>query len=381
MKMTPEELETKIGNIMDAKLKPLLEVDVNKRPNPGKEISVEEKLFPSLGHFIKDVYCKDDNPESAKRLIEYREKTLSMDNDPGVGYLVPTQYRDSLLQVSPEEAIVRPRAFVLPAGTPPDATLEIPYFEQAKNVVGSHGDFYGGLWFGWTSEGAAKTNTELKVGLMEYKPYEWSGYAVLTDKILRNVSVLEAFVMQKYREAKIGFEDYYFLRGDGVSEPLGIINSPAAVTLTRNTTVTILFADICAMQSQFMESNKAVWIISKSCKAKIMALKDDNGNAIWLQGNIVKALPDSLVGIPILWTLKTPVLGVKGDIILADFSYYLIKDGFGPAFAKSEHVYFLSNKTCLKMFGNVDGRPWLKATLTADDNSTEVSPFIMLSTL
>ena len=365
---------------IDEKLKALQEVDPDKRPGNEPEIPEEQKLFPSLGHFLRDVYQRDSNLGSFNRLRTYREKTLSMDSDPEGGYLVPTQYRAGLLQVSPEEAIVRPRALVLPAGSPPDAAIEMPLFEQAKNAVGSHGDFYGGLWFGWTSEGGAKTNTETKIGLVEYKPYEWSGYAVLTDKIIRNANILEAFVLAKYKEALIGFEDYHFLRGTGVGQPLGIINSPAAVTVTRNTTVTILFADITAMLDHFMDSNKAVWIINKACKSKIMSLKDANNNAIWMSGNIIGKIPETLVGIPIVWTYKVPAVGTKGDIILADLSYYIIKDGYGPAFAKSEHAYFLSNKTCLKMFGNVDGKPWLKSSITADDNSTEISPFVMLST-
>ena len=378
MKMTKEELAKLVNDEFEKAVAPYLQV---KRPEGDTDNrSNEEKLFPSLGDFIKDVANKDSNEESAKRIREYVQKELSMDSDPAGGYLVPTKYREGLLQVSPEEAIVRPRAFVIPAGDPPDAALDMPYLQQSGLTGQSHGDLYGGIWFGWTAEGATKTNTEVTVGLIEYKPNEWSGYAVLTDKVMRNAKQLEAIVTQKYKEGLIGFEDYHFLQGTGVGQPLGVINSPATITITRNTTVTILFADVTAMIDRFMGGPKAVWIINKACRSKIIALVDANGNSIWIQGNLAKAIPDALMGIPIIWTYKVPAVGTKGDIGLYDFSQYIIKDGYGPAFAKSEHVYFLSNRTCLKMFGNVDGKPWLKGTLTADDNSTEISPFVVLST-
>ena len=365
-----------VNEEMDKALKPFLQI---KRPEGETDNrSTEEKLFPSLGEFVRDVASRDLDEESAKRCKEYVTKELSMDSDPAGGYLIPTKYREGLLQVSPFEAIVRPRAFVIPAGNPPDAALEMPLLQQSGLTGQSHGDLYGGIWFGWTSEGETKHNTEISVDMVEYKPNEWSGLCILTDKVLRNAKQLEAIVKQKYREGLIGFEDYHFLLGTGVGQPLGVINSPATIAVARSG-VGILFADITNMMDQFLGGNKAVWVINQACRSQIIALVDAAGNSIWIQGNIAKAIPDTLVGIPIVWTFKVPASGVRGDIGLYDFSKYIIKDGFGPAFDKSKHVYFLSNRTALKMFGNVDGKPWLKGSLTADDNTTEISPFVVLA--
>lgn len=363
---------------MDKALKPFLQI---KRPEGDTDDRSDvEKLFPSLGEFVRDVACRDLDEGSAKRCKEYATKEMSMDSDPAGGYLIPIKYREGLLQFSPEEAIVRPRAFVIPAGSPPDAALEMPLLEQAGLTDQEHGDLYGGIWFCWTSEGDAKYNTEIRVSMVEYKPNEWSGYCVLTDKVLRNAKQLEAIVKQKYREGLIGFEDYHFLLGTGVGQPMGVIHSPCTVEVTRAGTDAIVFADITGMLDVFLGESRAVWVINKACRSQIIALVDANGNSIWIQGNIAKKIPDVLCGIPIKWTYKVPALGTRGDIGLYDFSKYIIKDGFGPAFDKSKHVYFLSNKTALKMFGNVDGKPWLKGSLTADDNVTEISPFVVLNT-
>lgn len=78
------------------------------------------------------------------------------------------------------------------------------------------------------------------------------------------------------------------------------------------------------------------------------------------------------------WNNRAPALGSKGDVVLADWSYYLIKDGSGPFVAASEHVLFQSNKTMIKVFWNVDGAPWLTAPFK-EENGYEVSPFVVLN--
>jgi HK97 family phage major capsid protein len=77
------------------------------------------------------------------------------------------------------------------------------------------------------------------------------------------------------------------------------------------------------------------------------------------------------------WNNRSVGLGSKGDIVLADWFYYVIKDGSGPFVAASEHVLFRQNKTVVKIFWNVDGAPWLTAPIK-EENGYEVSPFVGL---
>ena len=64
---------------------------------------------------------------------------------------------------------------------------------------------------------------------------------------------------------------------------------------------------------------------------------------------------------------------------LVNLSYYLIKDGSGPAAASSEHILFLSNKVVFKVVWNVDGHPWLTEPLGLEGSTTNtVSPFVVL---
>lgn len=102
-----------------------------------------------------------------------------------------------------------------------------------------------------------------------------------------------------------------------------------------------------------------------------------DGALIWRPNVRDSAGNQLLAGHPVVFHERSPALGTKGDVVLADLSYYLVKDGSGPFVAASEHVHFTKNKTVIKVFWNVDGRPWLTAPLKLE-NGWEASPFVVL---
>jgi len=364
--MTELQLAEFVKKQVTEGLKPFLKVE---RPEAEKGV-IEKPLYNSFGGFLQSVVNHD------KTLAEYVEKTLSMDSDPAGGYLVPEKHIPGILKVASEDGIVRSKATVIPAGTPPDAEVNIPVLNQAG--AASH-DMFAGVWFQWTNEGGAKPDKEPAFDSIKLAPEEYSASTILTDKLIRNAKALEAFVKAIYSRAQVAYEDYYFLNGNGVNQPLGIINSPAYIQAARTGGGAIIIADLLLMLAQIIPGGKYEWIISRSAYAQIINLADAAGNTVFIGGDITKGVKDRLFGYPIKWTFRVPALGAVGDITLADCSYYLIKDGFGPAFDTSKHVYFTSNKTILKMFGNVDGQPWVNGTITAEDGATEISPFVGLS--
>ena len=366
MELTELEFAEKVKKQVTEGIAPYLKVE---RPK-GETGSKDEPIFKEFGNFLQSVVRHD------KLLAEYCEKTLSMDSDPAGGYLVPEKWIPGILKVASEDGIVRPRATVIPAGSPPDAELNIPVLNQAG--AASH-DMFSGVWFVWTNEGGTKADKEPEFDSIKLAPEEYSASTILTDKIIRNAPALEAFVKAIYSRAQIAFEDYYFLNGNGVNQPLGIINSPAYIQAARTGAGAIVFADLILMLAQIIPGGKYEWVISRSAYGQIVNLADAAGNSIFIGGDATKGVSDRLLGYPIKWTFRVPALGAVGDITIADMSYYLIKDGFGPAFDTSKHVYFVSNKTILKMFSNVDGQPWLNGTITAEDAATEISPFVGLS--
>jgi HK97 family phage major capsid protein len=86
-----------------------------------------------------------------------------------------------------------------------------------------------------------------------------------------------------------------------------------------------------------------------------------------------------LAGLPLFVTEKLPALGTAGDIMLCDWSQYLIGDRQQLEVAFSEHVAFLNNQTVWRFVNRVGGMPWLKDKVTLQDATSTLSPFVGLA--
>jgi HK97 family phage major capsid protein len=124
------------------------------------------------------------------------------------------------------------------------------------------------------------------------------------------------------------------------------------------------------------DGGNGVWSMPQAALVDIATMTDPEGHYIW-QSNARDGFAGQLLGYPVRWNNRSVAFGTKGDIVLADWFYYVIKDGSGPFVAASEHVLFRQNKTVIKIFWNVDGAPWLTAPLK-EENGYQVSPFVGL---
>lgn len=335
--------------------------------NPGEGIDVENRGEPKWDHFGEFLYAVRFNPADPR--LQRRDMSVSV---PGSGgYLVPTEYRTEILMVDPQSAIVRPRATVIPAGSQPDAEVSMVALDQS----GDKG-VYSGVTVQWIGEGEGKPKTEPSLREISWAPHEVAGHVVVTDKLLRNAPAAGTLVQTLLRQAINAAEDHAFIAGDGDGKPLGILNSGATIYVNRETANQISYEDLVAMYSRMKFGGSLVWIGSQSLLPQLMTLRDDAGNLIW-QPNAREGAPGTLLGIPFLLNERSPVLGQKGDLVLADLQYYVIKDGAGVFIEASQHVHFTSNKTVIKAFWNVDAKPWL-TTPIKQENGFEVSPFVAL---
>ena len=300
---------------------------------------------------------------------------MRMDNDTSGGFMVPPQLRSTLLKVEPQDALARPRANVIPAGSPPDAGVTMPALDQSGS---NPKNMFGGVEVKWIGEGDEKPETDADLKSVTLTPKEVAGLITVTDKLLRNWQASGAFIEGLLRGAVTAAEDYAFQRGNGTSMPLGAINAGAMKFINRATANHVSYADLLGMVSRFlMRGGQApVWSMPQNALVDIATMTDPEGHYIWKPG-AVDGFAGTLLGYPVRWNNRAPLLGTKGDITLCDWSQYLIKDGSGPFVAASEHVLFRQNKTVIKIFWNVDGTPWLTAPIK-EENGWEVSPFVGL---
>lgn len=346
---------------------------------PGGDPAARE--FENIGEFLHAVRFRQSDQRlnfvegvgAADEENDLRAE-MRMDNDTQGGFMVPTQFRPTIMSVSPQDSLVRPRASVIPAGSPPDAGITMPALDQSGD---NPGNVFGGMTFAWVEEGGEKPETDAELRGISLVPHEIAGHVTVTDKLLRNWQASASFLENLMRGGVSAAEDYAFLRGTGVGQPLGALNAPVLKGVNRAVTNQVSYTDLVNMVAVLMmRGGSPVWSIPQGALPQIAKLKDENGNYIWI-ANARDGFAGTLLGYPVRWNNRAPALGSKGDILLADWSYYLIKDGSGPFVAASEHVKFTSNKTVIKIFWNVDGAPWMHAPFK-EENGYEVSPFVAL---
>jgi len=345
---------------------------------PGPQPATE---FESFGEFMHAVRFRPNDQRLASAWHDFEPRAEQrMDTGALGGFAIPQQFRSEILRVDAQGALIRPRATIIPAGSPPDSAITLPALDQTGAAPGN---VYGGVTVSKVAEGGAKPETGLKLREIKLEPQEFAAHMVATDKLLRNWSAASAMIEGQFRAAMAAAEDTEFLRGNGVGGPLGVMGSAAAYSVNRAVALQFGYLDLTNMLARFMASGGSpVWSISQSVMPQLLTMRNPtsaggDGSLVWQPNARDAAGNQLLMGYPIFWNQRNPQLGSRGDVGLYDFSQYLVKDGSGPFVASSEHVKFLENKTVFKIFWNVDGQPWLTEPFR-QEGGYQVSPFVIL---
>ena len=102
------------------------------------------------------------------------------------------------------------------------------------------------------------------------------------------------------------------------------------------------------------------------------------GSAIWLN-NGAEGPPMTILGRPVIFTEKAPVLGDAGDINFVDFGFYLIGDRQTMSARSSEDFKFQTDETAYRIIERLDGRPWLNSAITPKNAGDTLSPFVKIA--
>jgi HK97 family phage major capsid protein len=358
-----ESLETEVRN-MDKEISREEELQRRELAAKGNEEHTEGE-YRDFADFLMDV-----RSGNSSRL---QQRDVTMGDGASTGFIAPEQFDNTIRMYNAPGAIFRPRAMVIPAGTPPDAAMNLVALDQS----GSKG-VYSGVTVKWVSEGGTRQDGgDPSVRTIKIEPQEVSGYIDVSDKLLRNSAAAGALVERLLRGAIIGSEEDAFFSGDGVGKPLGINGHAATIEITRTTANTIVFADVVGMYARMKFGGSILWVCSQTCLPKLMTLKDEANQLIW-QPNAREAAPGSLLGIPVLINDQAPTLGSTGDLTLLDLNYYAIKDGSPLAIFMDPYTQKVNGVTRIYAFWNVDGQPMLNTPMTLRDGTNTVSPFVTL---
>lgn len=170
------------------------------------------------------------------------------------------------------------------------------------------------------------------------------------------------------------------LRGTGVGEYLGILNSPAVIEVAKETNQaedTINYTNLVKMRSRIYKTGgQPVWMIISDALEQLMQLTNPAGQLIW-QADATTGPSGRILGFPIVEAEECSALGDVGDIILFNPREYL--EGIYQPLegASSIHVRFLNDETAFRFTLYNAGAPWWRSALTPKHGQTK-SPIITL---
>jgi len=327
----------------------------------------KEERAKSLGEFI----CRFVKDPTSPR-VDSRATTLG--NLPSAGYFVPPEFDSVIRSLEPSQAIVRPRATVIPGG---GASPDAPFMVTSFNQSGEAG-VYGGITMGFVGEIAERQSAgDINLSQIELKPQQLIGYIDISNALLDNSTSAGAFAETQMRLAGIAKEEKAFISGTGVLQPTGFLGHPSNVTVTRGTANKIVFDDVVTMVSKATEGQNYVFIASKTTLPQLVALRDANNNNIW-QPSAREGVPGTLLGYPVLFSERMSVLGTAGDLAFVDLTKYIIKDGSGISLMVDPYSRAINGITRLYFGWRVAGAPWLQTPLKSEDGVLR-SPFVILS--
>ncbi|MEY4392817.1 MAG: hypothetical protein RL595_66 [Planctomycetota bacterium] len=297
------------------------------------------------------------------------------------GYLVPGEFLDRLQTLASEDAVVRPRATIIPMES---RSVQVPCLDVTGTPTAGDSAFLGGIVARWTEEGGTINETEPLFRQVELTARELSGYSRVSNSLVADSAIgLEQLLLTLFGRAIAWHEDHAFLRGDGVGKPLGILNSGALVSVSRSAANAFALADASAMLARLLpgwSTTTTVWAMHPTVAGKLFQMTASGAGSSNIYLDNARTKPAMvLFGIPVVVTEKLPALNSTGDVVLADLRHYLIGDRRQVEIAYSEHVAFTSNQGAWRFVARVDGQPWLRAPITLADASSTLSPFITLA--
>lgn len=343
--------------------------------------------FKNFAHFARDV-ARASLPGAnvSKELAGWSAKTaghMEGGDDAQGGYVIPGEFRDTILKNSLESSIVRPRATVIPMAT---SSVKIPYVNETSQAT----NVYGGVAIYRGSEGSQISASNPTFGQVELNLHKVTGLVYVSSELLEDSPIsMEPLLTGMFAEAVAFQEDDDYINGTGAGMPLGILNAPCKVSVAKESgqaADTILWANIIKMWSRLhpRSANRVIWLANPDTFPQLATMSQTVGSntvPVYLPANGAADAPyGTLMGRPLILTKKCQTLGDEGDIILADFSQYLVgTKARGLTVASSVHLRFDYDQTAFRFTLRYDGQPWWPAPLTPKYSSATLSAFVTVA--
>lgn len=301
------------------------------------------------------------------------------------GFLVQKDFSAELFRRTYETGALASRCRSIPIGATADG-LKMNAVDETSRANGSR---FGGIRAYWKAEAGQMTGSKPKLRQIELELQDLTGLWYATNRLLQDATALESIAMQAFPEEFAFVLDDAILNGDGAGKPLGVLNSPALVTVAKENNqaaTTIKVQNLFKMWARCWARSRmnAVWFVNQDVETELYGLEFPVGTggipAFLPPGGLSQMPYSTLFGRPVIPVEHCPTLGTVGDIVLADMSQYLLINKGGIKSDSSIHLRFDYNETAFRWVMRANGQPLWNSALTPFKGSNTLSPFVALAT-
>ena len=378
-----------IEKTVDAKMEALREEIKPKNVTGGHEREDDDPKggFKFFGEFTKALVNAATGKSNDERLTRIKAVSgMSEGADVYGGYLVPTEYRRELWKLAVETSPIINAATKIPMAS---NRVEVPFVDGFADRDDGTGTIHGGIRFYWLGEAEQRTDSTPKLGKLGLQLHKLAGLFYATDELLSDSAIsIEPMIREMFADGMRYTLEYSFLWGTGANQPLGVMNAPCLVSVAKENLQgadTIVTENILKMYARLYKKDGAFWLINQDVFPQLPMLSITGGTAsapVYVPANGLAGAPyGTLLGLPVYFSEQCDTVGDQGDIVLGQWSQYLVGQKAGADvvdYASSIHLRFDYDEQAFRFTTRIDGQPWGKAALATRNSANTLSPFVVL---
>jgi HK97 family phage major capsid protein len=272
--------------------------------------------------------------------------------------------------------------------------LHVPAVIETSRVTGSR---WGGVTGYWKAEADQVTASKVAYGEIRLDKKKLFVLAYTSHEMLDDIPALSAWLQ------RVAVSEFAFLldrsilggslagtpSGTGAGLPLSVLASPGTITVAKDTgqaAATVSLNNVNSMWQRLAGPSRssAVWFCSEEVETALEAAAATAASAPGVVSMYYPRGVDGnpyplLKGRPLCVTEAALPLGTSGDLVLGDFSKYLLLEPQASS-ALSLHLQWLTDEVVFRFTLRTDGAPAYSAPITSASGSAIThSPFVCLA--
>ena len=299
---------------------------------------------------------------------------------PDGGFLIAPQFASEIFRIATAGGEILSRVREIPVS---GNQYHLPMVDETARTNGNRWGGVRGFWAGENDTVTASRPKFRRMTLDVSKKIVALGY--VTEEQMEDAPATSTILEQAFSEEIRFVAEQAIWEGNGVGQPLGIVNSGALVTQAKESsqsTATIIANNVVNMWSRLLPAARAnaVWFINQDAEPQLPLMTIGNWPVYLPPSGLSGSKYGTLYNRPVVAVEFASTMGSVGDIVLADLSFYaLATKASNAGLQRSIHVRFINGEETFRATYRCDGAPMLSSPITPLKGSNTQSAFVTLA--